>query len=131
MGQQLLDWWNNGGKTAWGQLVAALGETGKAMQEAASSSPNIGAMQTACTDLQNAVTAVQSAGPVPDPAAEQWLAKSLAEFSTAAADCQAATQALSNGDSASADSMLKSEDTAVNLASADLAKSSAALPKGG
>jgi hypothetical protein len=79
-------WYSDGGKSALGKLVAALGKAG------AASPSDFPAMSAACSQVASAVTAMDDAGPIPYHPAERWIARALAEFSAGASDCQAGAQ---------------------------------------
>ena len=80
-------WDTSGGGKALRKLTTALGDAGKTDPD------NFTAMGDACQKVGTAVTSMQSAGPMPYPPAQKWLARALAQYSQGSADCQAGVQA--------------------------------------
>jgi hypothetical protein len=76
---------SNGGKAALDNLVNALESLQKA--EKTVKNGNITQVVIACSDLSFYVTHTKSAGPIPYAPAEGALAKALAYYKQAAADC--------------------------------------------
>jgi len=115
--QAVLAWWASGGKADFAALISALGAA-----STAGKSGNMAEFATACQQFGHAITTLQSAGPVPDPTSQMWLARALAGYSTGAADCQAGAQA----DNAA---LLQQADAAIVAGTADLGQATAALTK--
>jgi hypothetical protein len=107
-------WRQNGGKAALDALAAA--------ETAVTKVPvgDMAGLAAECKSMQDAVTALQAAGPIPYPPAEAWLAKALAEYSAGAADCQA-------GAAAQSDPLLRQTIAAFDAANADMQKLDTAL----
>jgi hypothetical protein len=53
---------------------------------------NVSGAASVCATLAEDVTNAQAAPPIPDPAAQFWYTRALADFSKAAADCHAGAQ---------------------------------------
>jgi hypothetical protein len=114
--QQVRTWYyQDGGKAGLADFVKAANEA-----SLAGNSGDLNAMQQACADFQSAVTAINSAGPVPYPPAEQWMAKAMANYSTGAAECLAGVQ----GQNAS---LLQSAAAAISAGNTDLGNATTAI----
>lgn len=109
-------WYASGGHAALTQLTAALGAASHI------NPANPATADRACRKISTAVTTAQEAGPVPYKPAERWFARALAQYSVAAADCQAAAQ---SGDVA----MIRSSSAHLGRGSADLVKATSAIRK--
>jgi hypothetical protein len=83
---RVLRWFHHGG-------AAGINAMSSALTTISQSGTSFSAMGSACQQLSSAVVTLQSAGPIPYRPAERWLARSLALYSQAAADCQAGVQA--------------------------------------
>lgn len=101
---------------AFRKLDAALRDAGKANPD------DFTALSAACSKVVAAVTAVQSAGPLPYKPAERWLARALAQYSAGSADCAAGTQ---SGDARE----IEESASHVSQGSVDLGKMNKALSR--
>ena len=111
--QTVMSWWDGGAKSAFGTLTTALTATSK-------DANNMAALGGACQQISQAVTGMQSVGPVGYRPLEKWLARALAQYSTGAAECTA-------GANATSASMLAAATTAINKGNYDLGKATAVI----
>ncbi|MBV9380380.1 MAG: hypothetical protein JOY82_19530 [Streptosporangiaceae bacterium] len=107
-----LVWFNNFGSAELHLLTARVDAVGLASGRAARG--------RACAELAAAVAAARGDPPVPDPAAQQFLAGALAELGRSAADCTAGA-ATGNG------ALMREAEAATRAAGADLARMNEAI----
>jgi hypothetical protein len=81
---QVSAWFVNGGQAELDLLAARVDAVGLA------ATTTYAALGQACSALATAVMTTQADPPIPDPAAQVWLAKALNEFGRAAAICETA-----------------------------------------
>jgi hypothetical protein len=108
--------WNSGpGRTGLNRLHSRLVDvTGQAQAE------DVAGLGRACVKLAAAVTAAQADPPIPDPAAQRWYTRALAQFGKAAADCQAGTDSQDV-------TMIDKSGTALTAGAGDLANATTAI----
>jgi hypothetical protein len=82
--QKVIAWYENGGQGALNSIVTALGNIQQQGQDG-----NFPGAAQACAGLSTAVTNTEALGAIPFPRAEKWLARGLAQYQAAAAECQA------------------------------------------
>lgn len=80
----VVTWYHNGGKTALDAIENDLNTIYTDTQAG-----NYSAVGQDCAQVGTDVTNAQALGPVPYPRAEKWMARALAKYSEAAAECQA------------------------------------------
>ncbi|QMU78880.1 hypothetical protein GXW83_27445 [Streptacidiphilus sp. PB12-B1b] len=81
VGQQVSDWWNNGGQADEQKISGDFNTIGN------DSSQDTAAVGSDCSTLSKDVAAAQQHAPIPDPAAEQHWSAALADYRAGASDC--------------------------------------------
>ncbi len=105
--EQVSAWFINGGQAELDLLAARTNAVGLA------ATTTYAAVGKACSALATAVTTAQVDPPIPDTAAEVWLAKAFNEFGTAAAICETAAASHSH-------TLLNDAAAPIRVATADI-----------
>ena len=82
VGQQVSDWWNDGGQADEQKISGDFTTIGN------DSSQDAAAVGSDCTTLAKDVATAQRHAPIPDPTAEQHWSSALADYSAGASDCR-------------------------------------------
>ena len=115
MRDRMVAWIAGPGGTALYGVTSALGAVHSAGQ-----SENGSAMGSACSQLVSAVMTAQTAPAIPDPAAEKWWVRALAQYEQAAAFCQAGVSSMNTA-------TIEQASAAMSVGNTDIAHTTAAV----